>query len=129
MDDAKSETGALVTGLQVVAIYVTDLERALEFYEGLLGFKESGKMPPGRVLSAAGITLYIEPGRAQRSPIAEQACGVAPAFAAESVLAARDKLIAAGVPMHGELVHPGDEFAFFQCLDPDGNIIEFAGRP
>ena len=97
MDKPGTEAGGLVTGLQVIAIYVTDLDRALGFYEGLLGFKESKKMPPGRVLSGGGITLYIEPGRENRSAIAEAACGIAPAFAAKSVLAAREKLTEAGV--------------------------------
>lgn len=119
----------LVTGLQVIAIYVTDLARARGFYEGILGFQESGTMPPGVVLASGDVTLYLEPGRKPREDDPATRPVVAPVFAAASVLAVRDRLRDAGVPMLGDLQHPGPEFAFFQCLDPDGNVIEFAGTP
>jgi len=125
---SENETG-LVTGLQVIAIYVTDLERALEFYRGLLGFEEIGKMPPGLVLACGGVTIYVEPGHTRRPDDPAAGCGIAPAFAAESVLATHKLLAAAGVPILGEIQHPNEEFAMFQCLDPDGNIVEFAGAP
>jgi catechol 2,3-dioxygenase-like lactoylglutathione lyase family enzyme len=129
MSDADEAPTGLVTGLQVIAIYVTDLERAREFYEGLLGFTESGAMPPGILLSSGGLTLYVEPGKPEGSGDPARTSFVAPVFGAESVLAVHEKLVAAGVPMHGELQQAGDQFAFFQCKDPDGNVVEFAGKP
>ena len=52
-----------VTGLQVVAIYVSELERARAFYCGHLGFRQTGEMPPGIMLDAGGTTVYLEAGR------------------------------------------------------------------
>ena len=81
------------------------------------------------VLACGGVTIYVEPGHTRRPDDPAVGCGIAPAFAADSVLATHKLLAAAGVPMLGEIQHPNEEFAMFQCLDPDGNLIEFAGAP
>ena len=129
MKDTDGRVHGLVTGLQVIAIYVTDLARARAFYEGILGFAKTSDMGPGIVLESGGVIVYLEPGREAPAADPGTACQIAPAFAADSVLATRQHLLDADVPMHGELQHPSETFAFFQCLDPDGNVIEFAGTP
>ena len=68
MSDADQGPTGLVTGLQVIAVYVSDLDRARGFYEGLLGFRETGAMPPGVVVSSGGVSLYLEPGRTNVAP-------------------------------------------------------------
>ena len=79
----------LVTGLQVLAVYVSELERARSFYEGLLGFKETGSMPPGVALSSGGVMLYLEPGRSPRTDDPGAACGIAPAVVYDGAVTPR----------------------------------------
>lgn len=120
---------SMVTGLQAISVFVTDLARAREFWEGLLGFEPAGEMPPGMLFKAGEVTIYLEPGRKARADEPGAAAEVAPALATESVKAAHEKLRAAGVRIVRDYQKFGDDFAFFQCADPDGNLVEFAGAP
>ena len=54
---------ALVSGVNVVGIYVTDLDRALRFYLEQLGLVDEGEMGPGRMMRAGEAAIYLEPGR------------------------------------------------------------------
>ena len=74
-----------VTGLNVLAIYVSDIESAKLFYTEHLGFESCGDHPPGILMQAGDVTLYIEGGcQRQASPDAE-AVTISPCFACESV--------------------------------------------
>ncbi len=41
---------ALRSGINVVGIYVTDLKRALHFYQAQLGLVDEGEMGPGEMM-------------------------------------------------------------------------------
>lgn len=118
-----------VTGLNVIAIHVTDLSQAEEFYRDQLGFQKCQDMPPGILMESADVTIYLEPGRQQGAERKRTAAEVSPCFACRSVKAASEALRAAGVPFVSDYQEFGPSFAFFQIMDPDGNVIEFAGEP
>lgn len=124
----------LTTGLQVLGVYVSDLERARAFYTEVLGFTQTGEMPPGLLLSAGGengLTLYLEAGRTAPEASVDSLLhpAFAPCLATASVKQAFETLKAKGVRMVSEYQQFGPEFAMFRCTDPDGNLIEFAGKP
>jgi catechol 2,3-dioxygenase-like lactoylglutathione lyase family enzyme len=52
-----------VTGLNVLSIYVSDLENAKKFYADMLGFTDGGEMGKGWLMNAGDVTIYLEPGR------------------------------------------------------------------
>jgi catechol 2,3-dioxygenase-like lactoylglutathione lyase family enzyme len=119
-----------VSGLNVLAIYVSDLERAVAFYVDQLGFERKEPMPPGLLLQAGELTVYLEGERQERPGPGIQEVGISACFAiAGGVRAAHDRLQAAGVT----IVEPYQEFAptFGMCriADPDGNVLELAGTP
>ena len=47
------------TGIEVVAIYVTELERAKAFYTEQLGMTLGDAMPPGVMLKAGDDSIYL----------------------------------------------------------------------
>jgi len=120
-----------VSGLNAVAVYVADLERAKAFYVGHLGFRPCGEMPPGILLSAGDVTIYIEGGRKPKSaaPLIECEVGFCLETAAGSVKDAHAKLSAAGATIIEDYQEFAPTFAMFRIADPDGNVIEFAGKP
>jgi len=118
-----------VTGVQVVAIYVTDLERAKQFYMQQLGMTGGDEMPPGVLLKAGEDTIYLEGGRAPRDAEPLKQVEVSVCLGVPSVKAAADALEAAGVSVVSAYHEFGPEFAMLRITDPDGNVIEFAGAP
>ena len=61
-----------ITGLNVIAVYVTDLDTSVEFYTSMLGFVQSKiKMPPGILLETKDTMLYIEAGRSKKNKFGE----------------------------------------------------------
>ncbi|MFA7330783.1 MAG: VOC family protein [Candidatus Delongbacteria bacterium] len=117
-----------VRQLHVLAVYVSDLEGAREFYKTQFGFEEAGEMPPGLLLQGGGATLYLEEGRLSR-PMDEPVAEIAPCFGTESIRASFDSLAAAGLTILLPYTEYSPVFAMFAVADPDGNRIEFAGRP
>lgn len=118
-----------VTGVAVIAVYVTDLERAHAFYTNVLGLYEKAPMPPGVMLGAGDTTIYLEGGREGRAAAGLDAPTVSLCFDTPSVRATWEALQAEGVVVvdpYGEL---SPEFAMFRIEDPDGNVIEFVGKP
>ena len=119
-----------VTGLNVLAIYVSDLERARHFYIEHLGLEPGDAMPPGVLLRAGTVTVYLEGGRTPRTSPGVQAPTVSACFAvAEGVREAHARLQAAGVVIVEPYQEFGPTFAMCRCADPDGNVIELAGSP
>jgi catechol 2,3-dioxygenase-like lactoylglutathione lyase family enzyme len=119
-----------VTSLQVLAVYVSDLAGARDFYVRHFGFEDAGEMPPGLLLQGAGATLYLEAGRVPRAqgeePPPSEIC---PCFATASVRASHAALAAAGLHVLMPYTEFAPHFAMFAVADPDGNRIEFAGTP
>lgn len=117
-----------VKGLNVIAIYVADLERAKSFYINELGFVPSQEMPPGILLTAGDLTIYIEGGRTSKVD-SYNAAELHPCFATDSVKASYLALKEKGVKIVTDYIEYAPTFALFRIADPDGNTIEFAGHP
>lgn len=117
-----------VKGLNVIAVYVSDLERAKNFYSNELGFVQTQELPPGLLLSAGDITIYLEAGRSAKNDILK-VTEFSPCFETESVKGSYEALKESGVKIISGYEEYGPEFALFRIADPDGNLIEFAGKP
>jgi catechol 2,3-dioxygenase-like lactoylglutathione lyase family enzyme len=125
---AKSDPAA-VTGLAVIGIYVTDIKKATGFYVELLGFEVVAEMPPGLMLSAGGLTLYLEGGRKGRATAGLDAPTTSACLTTGSVKATWERMRKASVPVIETYREPADGFAMFRVEDPDGNVVEIAGAP
>lgn len=117
-----------VTQLHVIAIYVSDLDGACAWYQTHLGLGDAGAMPPGRLLTGGGATLYLEAGHLSR-PLDEPVAEIAPCFGLDSVRAGWEAARAAGLHILADYQEFAPTFAFFAIADPDGNRLEFAGNP
>ena len=118
-----------ISGLSVLTLYCSDLERTLKFYLDVLNFKRDEDMPPGVLLSAGDITLYIERGRGQRKDAPGNLPEFSPCFATDSVQTTFQEIQNQGVEIIETYQEFGPEFAMFKIADPDGIILEFAGKP
>lgn len=121
--------GIKVKDMNVLAVYVADLERAKAFYIEHLGFEECEEMSPGILMRSGHVTLYIEGGREEQKPESGKFSEFSPCFATESVKQACKILKSSGVKIVEEYQEFAPTFALFKILDPDGNLIEFAGKP
>jgi catechol 2,3-dioxygenase-like lactoylglutathione lyase family enzyme len=117
------------------AVAVSDMDRAIEFYEGKLGLHSSGADPDGgRTYGCGGgTTLHVFP-----SPFAQASGATAAGFVVEDVEGTIDDLIANGVTFeqYSEgpfatdekgLARMGD-FAGAWVKDPDGNVLGVGNR-
>jgi catechol 2,3-dioxygenase-like lactoylglutathione lyase family enzyme len=129
MEQHSDSSKPLVTGFQTAAVYVTDLERARSFYVDTLGLEDRGEMAPGRLLGVGEFSLYLEGGRRERQGAGMSMPTVSLCFDASSIRSAFDTLRDAGAPVVEEYREYSPEFAMFRIADPDGNVVEFAGRP
>lgn len=112
-------------------IAVTDMERAVGFYEGKLGLRSTGGDEPdgGRTYECAeGTSLHVFP-----SPFAKASGATAAGWAVEDVEATVDELIAQGVTFEQYAEGPvatdekglarmGDYVGAW-AKDPDGNVL------
>jgi catechol 2,3-dioxygenase-like lactoylglutathione lyase family enzyme len=119
----------LVTDVAVVAIYVRDLEMALEFYRDRLGLPVLGPMDPGVLLKAGSLTLYLEGGRQVLAPPGLEGCTTSLCLSGPSIRRIWNRLQDLGVPVVEPWLQHGEDFAMFRVEDPDGNVVEFAGTP
>jgi catechol 2,3-dioxygenase-like lactoylglutathione lyase family enzyme len=124
-----SSTTALATGVNVVAIYVTDLKKAKDFYINILGLKEKDSTPPGVMLEAGDFPIYLEGDRSGKVNPGVKKPTTSVVFETKSVKTAYERLKGQGVQIEQGYVAYGDEFAVFRISDPDGNVIEFTGKP
>ena len=118
------------------AIAVTDIDRAVEFYEGKLGLRSKGGEEPdgGRTYECGGgSTLHVFPSTNAR-PSGATAAG----FMLDDVEGTVDELIANGVAceQYSEgpfatdqkgLAHMG-EYVGAWVKDPDGNVLAIGNR-
>ena len=124
-------------GLRYFEIRVTDLERSLDFYVGLLGLKEQrrGKMRHGGVW-----VLLADPRTRQRLELnwypqgSPYATRYVPGdgldhigFTAKDPQAVFDRLVSKGVEPALKLEGEGGAKGIYYVKDPDGNWIEFFG--
>lgn len=112
------------------AIAVTDMGRAVEFYEGKLGLRGSGEEPDGgrTYQCGGGTTLHVFP-----SLLAKASGATAAGWVVEDVEATVDELIAGGVTLEQYsdgpfrtdqkgLARMGDYVGAW-IKDPDGNVL------
>lgn len=118
-----------VRDLNVLAIYVTDLARSETFYREHLGFEKCEDMEPGILMKSGEVTLYIEACRKTERGAERASAEFSPCFATDSIKDSYEALKAAGVSISAEYQEFAPTFAFFRISDPDGNLIEFAGKP
>jgi catechol 2,3-dioxygenase-like lactoylglutathione lyase family enzyme len=118
-----------VTGLNVLAVYATDAVVSEAFYRDHLGFEKVEDLPPGILMKAGEVTLYLEGGRAASRPESSDKSVLSPCFATASVQRSFKAMKSAGVRIAHDYEALGPGFALFRICDPDGNLIEFAGKP
>jgi catechol 2,3-dioxygenase-like lactoylglutathione lyase family enzyme len=118
---------SLITDVDFVCIPVQDIDRAVEFYGGVLGLPERkrwGSMP-GVEFDAGALTLALMEPEAFGQTFSPNALPVA--FQVDDVEAARADLQAKGVEFRGEVLDSGVcHQAFFR--DPDGNPLDLHHR-
>ncbi len=118
-----------------VHLKVADLDRALAFYCGVLGFQLMLRMPGAAFVSAGGYHHHLGLNTwtsANGSPPPRNATGlyhVAIRYPDRRVLAdALARLVRAGVPLDGASDHGVSEALYLH--DPDGNGVElYRDRP
>ena len=117
------------------AIAVSDIDRAIEFYEVKLGLSSSGDDPDGGRTYACGggTTLHVFP-----SPLAHASGATAAGFVVDDVEETIDALAARGVTpeQYSEGPFTTDEkglarigdFVGAWVKDPDGNVVAIGSR-
>ncbi|MBN2053837.1 VOC family protein [bacterium] len=118
-----------VRDLNVLAVYASNFQRSVAFYTDHLGFEKVEDMPPGILMKAGAVMLYIEAGKVVEPETGPSPGGFCPCFAVDSVKESYQALREAGVRISTPYQEFGPAFALFRITDPDGNVIEFAGSP
>jgi catechol 2,3-dioxygenase-like lactoylglutathione lyase family enzyme len=119
-----------------VAYHVADIERALGFYVGVLGLKETMRIPLGKNLAevilafpeskSAGIILMWNTDRAKTTPLklSEQGEGYSRfVLRVSDVEKSLAHLVANGAPVVTQTTSHGN-FKYAMVKDPDGYVIE-----
>ena len=124
MDSAK------IKGISMANVYTHDFERAYAFYAEFLGIK-SDKFNKGTNHYYAPITeeasLFIQGGYEETNSH-EKSSRASFTFDVESAIAMYNKLKDAGYKLiQNEPMKMQENIYWFQCLDPDGNFVEFIG--
>ncbi len=116
-----------ITGVDFVSVPVQDIDRAVEFYGGVLGLPERkrwGSMP-GVEFQAGDLTIALMVPEAFGATFSANALPIA--FQVDDVDARRAELQAKGVEFHGEILDSGVcHQTFFR--DPDGNPLDLHHR-
>jgi catechol 2,3-dioxygenase-like lactoylglutathione lyase family enzyme len=108
-------------GLRIVYYFVRDMQRAVKFYEDILGLKlKFIERDWAQFEPVGGLTLALHAGSHGRQPGAQG--GATATFEVGDILDAKDYLESKGIALN----HPpenlgGLEFAEFS--DPDGNVL------
>jgi catechol 2,3-dioxygenase-like lactoylglutathione lyase family enzyme len=116
-----------------VAYHVADIERALGFYVGVLGLKETLRLPLGKNLSevilafpdskSAGIILMWNTDRSKTEPIALGEGYSRFVLRVSNVEASLAHLVKHGAPVVTQTTAYSN-FKFAMVKDPDGYVIE-----
>ena len=123
----------MITGIGHVAFRVTDLERALEFYCGKLGFREAfrldrdGEPSPWIVYLQLAENQFVElfpRGEGTVAPRSGAAGYNHHCLVVDDLAATLRELRARGVELSGEPRQGMDTNWQFWLTDPDGNAIE-----
>lgn len=115
-----------------IVFYVRELDRSLDFYEKLLGFKRGGefRQPFQAVALTSGRThheiLLIEVGDAPSPPRGRRLvfyhAGIKVGDSLGELQTVRDELLESGVPISGMSDNTVSQSLYLE--DPDGNEVE-----
>ena len=116
-------TGIKLNGVNHIVTTVKETQRSLEFYCGLLGFKQIPSMVDNANITwlqlPSGVMLHLI--ESEEAPVRPE--NVHHAFEVEDFDAARKALEAHGVTIERDGTrHDGQRFIFFR--DPDGTRVE-----
>jgi predicted enzyme related to lactoylglutathione lyase len=116
-----------ITGVDFISVPVQDIDRAVEFYGGVLGLPERkrwGSMP-GVEFQAGNLTLALMVPEAFGQTFRPNALPIA--FQVDDVEAVRAALQEQGIEFRGEIIDSGVcHQAIFS--DPDGNPLDLHHR-
>jgi predicted enzyme related to lactoylglutathione lyase len=116
-----------ITGVDYISVPVQDIDRAVEFYGGVLGLPERkrwGSMP-GVEFQAGNLTLALMEPEAFGQTFSPNALPIA--FQVDDVEAVRTALQEQGIEFRGEIIDSGVcHQAIFS--DPDGNPLDLHHR-
>jgi predicted enzyme related to lactoylglutathione lyase len=116
--------------IAVIGIYVSDLQKAKNFYINDLGFNDKGDMGSGCMLEVGEMSFYLEPGRKKRIENQQlKDADITVCFNVESVKKTCEEFEKRQIPIVSKYVEYSPEYAMFMISDPDGNIFEIAGNP
>jgi catechol 2,3-dioxygenase-like lactoylglutathione lyase family enzyme len=123
----------MITGIGHVAIRITDLRRTLDFYCGILGFREAFHLEREGEPSPWIVYLHVAPGQFVElfpggegtvPPRGRQAGHDHLCLLVDDMRATLRDLEARGLPIAGEPVQGMDHNWQYWLTDPDGNRIE-----
>jgi predicted enzyme related to lactoylglutathione lyase len=114
-----------ISDVRTIGVPVSDQQRALEFYGGVLGFETrmDSPFPGGRWIEVAapGATTTIALAAAQEGTPTGVDTGIR--FTTADATADHAALTAAGVRMDGEVLRFPGVPPMFSFRDPDGNTL------
>jgi catechol 2,3-dioxygenase-like lactoylglutathione lyase family enzyme len=118
---------ALVTGVDFVIVPTQDIDRAVDFYENVLGLERSkqwGDMP-AHEFETGNLTIAVVDLSAFGQEVGPHKAPLA--FQVDDVPAAKAELESRGVAFDGDIIDSGVcHQAIFQ--DPDGNTLDIHHR-
>jgi lactoylglutathione lyase len=123
-----------ITGIGHVGFVVSDMERAIDFYQNKLGFQKVAEItPPGRQIVfleiCKGQTIELFSGGVDRIETSAKTIGYAHlCLIIDDMAALMEEMKAKGVEIKGEPRIREDGGGTFRILDPDGNEIEMMQR-
>ena len=121
----------------LVNVFTHDIERALRFYQGVLGLPETFRTPPAGTpehveMRAGGFVLALSTAEAARRVHGVDAEVGRPAmslvFWVDDVDAAFDAVTAAGAPVVTEPHDAGNDNRNAVVRDPDGTLVELVAK-
>jgi catechol 2,3-dioxygenase-like lactoylglutathione lyase family enzyme len=116
----------VISGLNTVGIFVSDIDVAKRFYRDLLGFEEIQCDLKGCLMQSGTVTLYLEGGRKPRAQEPWEHPEVSPNFGAPEIKVTYANLKDAGCAFVQDLTEYSDHYHLFRVADPDGNILTFS---
>jgi predicted enzyme related to lactoylglutathione lyase len=119
-----------IKGICMANVYTHDFERAYAFYADFLGIK-SDKCDKGKnhyyVPINDDASFFLQGGFEEKE-LKEKSTRSSFTFDVESAKAMYNKLKDAGYKIiQDEPMEMDEKIYWFQCLDPDGNFVEFIG--
>jgi lactoylglutathione lyase len=120
----------LITGFGAVRLFVSDLERAVDFYRNILGLELTHDEHSYAVFQLQNVTLLVErmdPGHKEFKDLVGRFAGVS--FTTKDIRAAYERLASTGVRFERppERQFWGGTLAHFH--DPDHNVLTLVQVP